>query len=346
MNIKSKPWKNNSHPKRILAIRLQAMGDTVITLPYLQALRNSLPANVRLDFLTRTDFAAVPESLVLFDKVYCVKGNRNSRKRFIYACMLLPRLILNRYDIVIDLQNNNISRLVRKWIMPKAWSGFDRFSPISAGERTRMTIESTGLGHNFIDSRFVFKHPPQVDQMLKDNGWDGKSKLVIINPAGAFITRNWSMDNYVNFARLWLERFPDTQFVTTGISFISFKAQYLKKELGLKLINLVEKTSQVQAFAIVQRAHFILSEDSGLMHMAWVCDVPTVALFGSTRSDWARPLNKDSLLLSSDDLACGNCMLETCIYGDVRCLTRYTPQIIFEKIAAFLSPISVLTYTV
>ncbi len=292
MNIRSKSWKNNTSPKRILAIRLQAMGDTVITLPYLQALRNSLPADTRLDFLTRADFAAVPESLILFDQVYRVKGNRNAKKRFIYACMLLPQLIFNRYDIVIDLQNNNISRLVRKWTRPEAWSEFDRFSPIAAGERTRMTIESLGLGFNFLDSRFLFKAPPKIDQILRDNGWDGKSRLVILNPAGAFVTRNWSMDNYVSFANLWLYRFPDTQFVVTGIAFIALKAEYLKQELADKLINLVGKTSQTEAFAIVQKAWFILSEDSGLMHMAWICDVPTVALFGSTRSDWARPLNK------------------------------------------------------
>jgi len=340
MNIPSKPWKKKKLPKRILAIRLQAMGDTIITLPYLQALRNTLPAGTRIDFLTRKDVAPIPQSLALFNKVYCVKGGHNSRKRLLYTCLLLPRLLLNRYDVIIDLQNNQVSQLVKRFLNPHAWSEFDRFSPIAAGERTRLTIESIGLGPCFIDSRFVFKHPPQVDQVLKNNGWDGKSKLVILNPAGAFITRNWNLDNYVNFAKRWLNHAPDTQFIVTGVSSIAEKALYCKQQLGDKLINLVEKTSPAQAFAIVQKAQFVLSEDSGLMHMAWVSNIPTIALFGSTRSDWSRPLNKHSLLLSSDDLSCGNCMLETCIHGDVRCLTRYTPQLVFEKITAFLQSIN------
>ena len=340
MDINFKPWKSKHQPRRILAIRLQAMGDTVITLPYLQALRNSLPANIRLDFLTREEVAPVPKSLVLFNHVYCIKGGRNFRKQFVYACLMLVRLMFNRYDVVIDLQNNTISRMVRRWIMPRAWSEFDRFSPVAAGERTRLTIESVGLGSNFIDPSFIFKETPQLDQILINGGWDGKSKLAIINPAGAFITRNWSMDNYISFAKLWIEYFPDTQFVAIGVSFIADKARYLKQELAGRLINLVGNTSPVQAFAIVQKAQFVLSEDSGLMHMAWVSDIPTIAMFGSTRSDWARPLNKRSLLLSSDDLPCGNCMLENCIYGDVHCLTRYTPQMVFEKILTFLHPTS------
>jgi heptosyltransferase II len=37
------------------------------------------------------------------------------------------------------------------------------------------------------------------------------------------------------------------------------------------------------------------------------------------------------LLLSSSDLPCGNCMLEFCKYKDVHCLTRYSPEFVFEK---------------
>jgi len=342
MPVISKPWKYNNLPRRVLAIRLQAMGDTIITLPYLQALRNTLPPGTRLDFLTRKEVASVPQTLVLFNRVYCIKGGRNFRKQFIWACILLPRLLFNRYEVVIDLQNNPISRLVRQFTNPLAWSQFDRFSPIPAGERTRITIENAGFGHNFIDSRFVFRQPPPVSQILTDNGWDGLSKLVVLNPAGAFSTRNWPPDNYVNFAKLWLNSFPGTQFVVMGLPFMADKAQLLKKALQDKLINLAGHTSQVQAFAIIQKVQFVLSEDSGLMHMAWISGVPTIAIFGSTRSDWSRPLNKHSLLLGSDDLPCGNCMLETCIHGDIHCLTRYTPLMIFEKISTFLQSANIL----
>lgn len=97
------------------------------------------------------------------------------------------------------------------------------------------------------------------------------------------------------------------------------------------MINLVSKTSPVEAFAIIQKVKFVLSEDSGLMHMAWVSGVPTLAIFGSTRSDRATPLGRHTFLLHSSDLACGNCMLEKCRFGDNRCLTRYTAEFVFTK---------------
>ncbi len=320
-------------PRRILAIRLQAMGDMIITLPYLQQLKKMLPAGTRLDLFTREEVEAIPKSIFLFDKVYSIRGGRNVKKQFFYTGLLLPKLLLRRYDVIIDLQHNIVSRFVSKLLMPKAWSVFDRFSAIAAGESTRLTIEAIGLGTCYADNAgFNFKNEnDDTNEMLISNGWDGKSKLVVLNPAGAFSTRNWPIENYIGFAERWLEQFPQTQFLMIGVNTIAEKASTVKSKLGNKLIDLVNKTTAVQAFRIIQKVQFVLSEDSGLMHMSWVSGIPTLALFGSTKAYRATPLGKQSLLLHSSDLPCGNCMLEICKYGDTHCLTRYTTQFVFEK---------------
>jgi len=339
MNIPARPWTKKYPPKRILAIRLQAMGDVSITLPYLQSLRNMLPPSTKLDLLTRKEVDSIPRNLVLFNKIYSIGGKRNFKMQFIYACFLLPFLIIRRYDVVIDLQNTEISRLVRKTLMPAAWSQFDKASPVAAGERTRMTIESVGLGSITLCPDFTFRRDLNINKLLQQNGWDGKSELVLINPAGLFETRNWSIENYAAFMQLWLQRFPQTQFVMSGIDRLVEKMVYLKNIFGDKLIDLVNKSNAVEGFALMKEIKLVLSEDSGLMHFAWVSGAPTLALFGSTRSDWAKPLGKHSLLLDSSDLPCGNCMLAHCKYNDIHCLTRYTPEFVFEKALGLLSSI-------
>jgi ADP-heptose:LPS heptosyltransferase len=100
------------------------------------------------------------------------------------------------------------------------------------------------------------------------------------------------------------------------------------------VISIVGETTTAQAFAIVQLAELMISEDSGLMHMGWVSGIKTIALFGSTRSDWAQPLGRHARFFDSSDLPCGNCMREICAYGDNHCLTRYTPAFIFEQARA------------
>jgi ADP-heptose:LPS heptosyltransferase len=336
MEILGVKWKNDRAPRSVLAIRLQAMGDLVITLPYLQQLRNSLPPDTKLDLLTREEVAAIPKSLVLFNRVHVIRGGRNTKKQMLYTAALMPRLFLERYEVVIDLQDNIISRTVRKCLLPRAWSLFDRLSPVAAGDRTRQTIEAIGLGECFPATHFRMNREEEGNKILLDNGWKMGNQLVILNPAGAFETRNWETDRYVRFARIWLTSFPDAQFLILGTGFIGAKANYIQNGLGEHCINLVGKTTPAQAFSIMQKVHFVLSEDSGLMHMAWVSGIPTLALFGSTRSEKARPLGDRSDFLDSADLACGRCMLEHCKYGDTHCLTRYSPEMIFEKSVSLL----------
>src|SRR5215472_2790605 len=118
MNIPARPWKEKYPPKKILAIRLQATGDVVVTLPYLQDLYNSFGSRVQLDFLTRQETEDIPKNILLFNKVYSIGGGRNLKKQLLSTFLLLPQLLLQHYDAVIDLQNNVISKIIRKALLP------------------------------------------------------------------------------------------------------------------------------------------------------------------------------------------------------------------------------------
>ncbi|MGZ3846457.1 MAG: glycosyltransferase family 9 protein, partial [Flavisolibacter sp.] len=180
LNIPSRKWSRSEPPTRILAIRLQAMGDLVITLPYLQRLRKTLPANAQLDLLTRKEVDPIPKNLELFDHVYSIGGGRNWKKQFILTCFMLPKLFLRRYDVVIDLQNNIISKTVRKTLLPAAWSEFDRYSPVPAGECTRQTIEASGLVCGSPNPKFKIKtNPESLADLLRRNGWHTENNLVL-----------------------------------------------------------------------------------------------------------------------------------------------------------------------
>jgi heptosyltransferase II len=306
------------------------------TLPYLQDLRNSLPASVELDFLTREETDSIAKDLVLFNRVISIGGRRSHKKQLLRTILLLPWLLLQRYDVIIDLQHNDISGLVRRVLRPAAWSAFDRYSPIHGGERYRLTIEAAGLGPNKLDPHFRLRDACEGQVILKRAGWKEGEPLVLLNPAGAFETRNWEIDKYVAFAHLWLTEFPTTRFLVLGTSTIAAKAAYLQEKLGHKLINLVGMTTPGEAFAVLQKVGLALSEDSGLMHMAWTSGIPTMAIFGSTRTDWAKPLGRHSFYLDSTDLSCGSCMKPVCAFGDNRCMTRYSPEEIYRHCSSLL----------
>jgi len=342
LNYKS--WQSESLPKRILIIRLQAMGDVAITLPYVQSLKEKLTEDTKLHFLTRNEVKDIPGSLRLYDWIYSIGGGRNTKLQLLSSLLLLPKLKFNRYDIVIDLQRNKLSRLVRRFLNPSAWSEIERFSATSAGDKYQKGIEAIGLCSINLNTGLQLKNPDAGRIKLTNAGWKPSHKLVVLNPAGAFSTRNWEIENYVKYAELWKIKFPDTQFLILGLKAISKKSLFLKKMLKDDLIDLVngEGTSVEEAFAIINKSYFVLTEDSGLMHMAWVSRIPNLALFGSSRSDWSAPQAEHSLCLNSSDLECGNCLLEVCKYRDVHCLSRYTPEFVFEKSISLLKRIGKL----
>ena len=312
-------------------MRLQALGDTVLTLPYLQAVRRLLP-NATLDFLTREEVADIPRALVLFDDVHAIGGGRSTRRQIASAAFLLPRLLARRYQVVLDLQRNRVSRFVRMALAPPAWTEFDRFSPRLAGERTRRTIEAVGLGPLDVRPDLRPRRPDAGQERLRDAGWDGTSDLVVLNPAGSFPGRSWPLDSYVHFARLWMEHSPrSTQFMVLGRSDLAAKAGYLEDRLAEHLVNLVGRTSAAEAFCLLGRATLVLSEDSGLMHMAWVAGAPTLGIFGASRRAWARPHGNYCDDLGACRRADGACLDGACLEGRPTCLDRLPADVVVER---------------
>jgi heptosyltransferase-2 len=311
----------------VLAIRLQALGDVVITLPYLQALKRGFP-DTQIDLLTRNEDAELPRAVRTFRRVDGLAGGRSERLQLIALALRLPQLLARRYDVVIDLQNNRVSRAVRRALRPPAWSTFDPVSPTSAGTRTRNAIEAAGFSLGEIVYEVPLVRPEVGRELLCRAGWNSERPLVILSPSGAFPTRNWPIGHYAEFVRIWRERHL-AQFVVLGLRKIAAKTAALRALVD-GVLDLVGTTSASEAMAIVQQADLVVTEDCGLMHMAWTSGVPTLALFGSSRYDWSAPLGEHSLCLHSGDLQCGACMAPTCRFGDVHCLTRYGPEQLAE----------------
>jgi len=97
--------------------------------------------------------------------------------------------------------------------------------------------------------------------------------------------------------------------------------------------SLAGLTDLQQAMALIASAQAMLSNDSGLMHVAAAMGVPQVAVFGSS-SPWHTPPRNDKaavLWLKSEanyqpPLDCAPCFERTCPLGHLRCLNDLTPE--------------------
>lgn len=98
--------------------------------------------------------------------------------------------------------------------------------------------------------------------------------------------------------------------------------------------NLAGQTSLSQAMALIAAAHSVISNDSGLMHVAAAFAVPQVALFGSSSPEHTPPLNDKARVLwlktqpqYQPALSCAPCFERVCPLGHTRCLNDLTPEL-------------------
>jgi heptosyltransferase-2 len=112
-------------------------------------------------------------------------------------------------------------------------------------------------------------------------------------------------------------------------------AQEIAAQAGGACRVVAGATSLDEAIALVAGAQAMVSNDSGLMHVAAAFGVPQVAVFGSTSPEHTPPLNRRARVLWLKDelqLDCMPCFERTCRYGHYRCLVGVPPQRVEEAL--------------
>jgi heptosyltransferase II len=103
---------------------------------------------------------------------------------------------------------------------------------------------------------------------------------------------------------------------------------------------LAGKTTLIDAMALIAGARGMVSNDSGLMHVAAALGVPQAAVFGSTSPEHTPPLSAKARVLWLKDeleLTCAPCFERTCRFGHTRCLTGVSPQRVEQALGEALA---------
>lgn len=98
-------------------------------------------------------------------------------------------------------------------------------------------------------------------------------------------------------------------------------------------VNLAGRTSLPEALDLLSAAAAVVSNDSGLMHVAAAAGVPVAAIYGSTSPAFTPPLSARAAVVERD-LDCRPCFRRECPFGHRDCLRGISAEQVFDKLLA------------
>jgi heptosyltransferase II len=179
--------------------------------------------------------------------------------------------------------------------------------------------------------------PAQVDAALRDLGLAAGRYHVFAPGAEYGPAKRWPGAHFAALARGL-----DRPAVLLGSAKETELCNEIADRAGAgKCLNLAGKTSLLEAFALIAACRVMVSNDSGLMHVAAAFGVPQVALFGSSSPLHTPPLNDRAhvVWLKQDPqyqppLDCSPCFQRECPLGHRRCLVDIAPERVLALVNA------------
>ncbi|MBU0759750.1 MAG: GT4 family glycosyltransferase PelF [Candidatus Omnitrophica bacterium] len=311
--------------KKILIIKIGALGDVILSVPSIKAIRNSFPAAF-ISVLVGIESRRVLKKCPYIDEVMLY--DRKDKDRNLRGLLKITSILRRKaFDMSIDLQNNRTSYLMA-WMsgIPMRFGYSNRKMGFLVNNKLKYLRIDSGpveeqfrilkkAGVNTIGASKRLEIWPgredisYIDKLLKDEWVSEAHTLVGINIGGSWKTKRWPLKYFARFSDMLAAK--DIRVVVTGSGEEIDIARELAQLTRSKIINAAGKTNVTQLAALIKRCRVYVTGDSAPMHIASAMGTDFIALFGPTDSRrHLEPVDKGTVIKKK--VNCGPCYKSSC----------------------------------
>ena len=350
IKIPNKNLTNHNQEKdinKILFIRIDRIGDLVLSTPAITALKCAFPKS-ELTVLTSITNKSILINNPYVDKIVVYNHRHNLRDKF----RIIKNLRNIRFDLSVDpyVGYELKSALISAVIGSKLRIGYAAYGR-EACFNLATSIDRTSK--HFIDLTLGVLKPlgihcedktPEIFLSKKEKAWaknflNNKVKrnrpIIGIHPGAYYESQRWPVKNFADLTTILQKKLKSNIIIFGGPGDHEIIDQIAATTTGNVFVHLTDDLRQF--IALMSECSLLICNNSGPLHIAAALNKATVSTMGPTNKARWMPIGNLHKVLRIDQLPCIGCNLGYCKIKTHDCMNQITPSMVLDAVKNMVS---------
>jgi len=325
---------------KILVIRFSSIGDIVLTTPVVRCLKKQLK-NIEIHYAVKSKFTCLLNNNPYIDKIYSFKNHINE---------VIGVLKNENFDYIIDLHNNirsnllkfklrkksfTVSKLnIQKWLLVNF--KINLLPEVHIVDRYIKTVEPLGVKYDGEGLDFFFSENVELPKTVSDFIFF-HTAYYVFSIGGTYFTKKCPTQKVIEICKSL-----SAPVILIGGEQDILEGEIIKAGVGANCINTCEQMSIEQSALVMRDAEYVISNDTGMMHIATALKKHVVSLWGNTIPEFGMApylpsgFNPTPAIIEIKGLKCRPCTklgFEKCPKNHFKCMNDISADEIYRVVS-------------
>lgn len=338
--------------RSIFLIQLGDIGDVVLTLPCIRALRDYYPEANIVVAVRKKAKELIQDCQWASDVIVIDEEKRGFWEEIVFQYNFFLNLRRHHFDLIIDMRTGtrgavlaylsgapqrigyfaDDGKLWRNRLFTSLYKPEHKPDQYVAEYHNEM-LESFGVPVSNVFPEITIPNEKQkkIKELLSDENISPDEAIIAIQPFSLWQYKEWGIEKYIQLVK-WIVSVYGMTVIVTGSSEEGERAKLITEECGRGVHNFAGKTSLGEYPALLHACCLFIGVDSAGLHLAAAAGIPTISIFGpSSPGSWAPKGERHRVVQNGMD--CVPCRQKGCNDSEIsKCLDELSVEQVKKEV--------------